>query len=110
MLGDKMGAGHLHMVGIAQLFFDDLHSIQGHAGRGLAAAMQVQIQVCLVELSEEIRKLFHIKGRDAGRPRIRVWRDQSRGMEGLCTVHKDLHGMDLQVFRIVFLPEALQLP
>ena len=86
MLGDKMGTGHLHMVGIAQLFFDDFNGIQSHTGSSLTSAMQVQVQSFLVELSKEIRKLFHIEGRDTGLPRIRVRSDQSRGMEGLCTV------------------------
>ena len=72
--------------------------------------MQVQVQSCLVELEKEICKLVLIEGRNAGGSGVLIRRNLSRGMDGLCAVHENFHGMDLQVLRIVLLPKTLHLP
>ena len=70
--------------------------------------MQVDVQIRLIELLQKVSKLLRGEGSRSQCFDIHIRRNHSSGMNLLGTIHEDLHGMDLQMLRIILTPQPLQ--
>ena len=70
--------------------------------------MQVNVQIRLIELLQKVSKLLRGEGSRSQCFDIHIRRNHGSGMNLLGAIHEDLHGMDLQVLRIILTPHPLQ--
>ena len=108
ILNLQMCAGDFHMVVVTQLFSGQFHGIKYYAGCVIAYSVQVKIKILLIQQYNQLGKLFFRKSRAPLCLLVSVRNDHSSGMDLQGAIHKRLHGMHLQVFRVKLAPEALQ--
>ena len=105
----QVGAGDSHMEPVSQFLSGQFHAVQYRTRRTLTHGMQVNIQTLLIDLLQEVSKLLRGEGGRSQCFDIHIRRNHTGGMNLLGTVHEDLHGMDLQVLRVILTPHPLQL-